>query len=231
MNCQKNKFEFLNRGKKDTLLLIPGWATDGRIFCRLELDFNYLIPHTLAPCNFSEELNTFLHKNAVDKISLLGWSMGGFIAADFAKRYPEKVKNLVLVSVRKKYDTAGLNEVSNYLKKNKDGYLYRFYRSCFAKNEEKDFHWFKKTFFKQYTTAFSLDFLLNGLDYLAQTQIVLPDTVKTIIVHGIGDIIAPIAEASALKTANPHINLIALDDAGHMPFLRPKFKDCLAGAQ
>jgi len=231
MNCQKNEFEFLNRGKKDTILLIPGWATDGKIFSRLELDVNYLLAHTLAPHNFSEELNAFLHKNAVNKISLLGWSMGGFIAADFAKRYPQRVKNLILVSVRKKYDTAGLNEVRGYLKKNKNGYLYRFYRSSFTKTEEENFRWFKKTFFKQYTTAFSLDFLLSGLDYLAQAQIILPDAVKTTLVHGIGDMIAPIAEASALKAANPHINLITLDNAGHMPFLRPGFKDCLAGTQ
>ena len=124
-----------------------------------------------------------------------------------------------------------MNEIRSYLKKNKEGYLYKFYQSCFTKNEEKNFLWFKKTLLRQYITTFGLDILLGGLDYLAQSQLVLPNTIKTTLIHGDDDSVAPIAEALSLKDTNPHVDLITLDNTGHMPFLRPGFKDCLAGTQ
>lgn len=45
-----------------------------------------------------EQINTVVDKLAADKIILLGYSMGGRAALNFAIRYPEKVKSMILES-------------------------------------------------------------------------------------------------------------------------------------
>ena len=38
------KFKYIDRQKPETAVLVPGWATDYRIFDTLDLDYNYLMP-------------------------------------------------------------------------------------------------------------------------------------------------------------------------------------------
>ncbi len=45
----------------------------------------------------SKRLETFLDKKKIDKFHLLGFSMGGGVAADFTINNPEKVKSLILI--------------------------------------------------------------------------------------------------------------------------------------
>jgi len=52
----KSEFRFFNRGFKDTLVLIPGWATDYRIFNSLDLSYNYLLTTKLYHFNFNYAL-------------------------------------------------------------------------------------------------------------------------------------------------------------------------------
>ncbi|MBU0880591.1 MAG: alpha/beta hydrolase [Candidatus Omnitrophica bacterium] len=76
-----SKFKLISTpGAKDTMLLIPGWATDYRIFNNLNIKYNYLLPVEFSPFMFSEDLLAAMKENGIKKISVLGWSMGGFIA-------------------------------------------------------------------------------------------------------------------------------------------------------
>jgi 3-oxoadipate enol-lactonase len=47
---------------------------------------------------FSEDLHEFLHRLQIPKAHLLGLSMGGAIAQQFALDHPEKIRSLILVS-------------------------------------------------------------------------------------------------------------------------------------
>lgn len=44
--------------------------------------------------NFSDDLLHFLNKNNLDKVSIFGYSMGGYVACYFASLYPERVLNI-----------------------------------------------------------------------------------------------------------------------------------------
>ena len=58
MISRKSEFKLIDRGFKDTILLIPGWAADYRIFDSLDLEFNYLLPMKLRLCRkFVPDLN------------------------------------------------------------------------------------------------------------------------------------------------------------------------------
>ncbi len=85
---------------KEKIYLIPGLMTDHRLWHRLEPYLEeYELIHTPIPLseNFDEMVDV-LHENFADeKINLLGFSLGGYLASYYAIQYPSKVQRLFLV--------------------------------------------------------------------------------------------------------------------------------------
>ena len=217
-------FKYIDRNKENTISLIPGWATDYRIFNALNLEFNYLIPAVFDPYNFEDNLLAALDERGLKKISLFGWSLGGFVAAEFASRNPQSVDELILVSIRRKYKDKDLIEIRNYLENNKTEFLCKFYDMCFC---DKDIpaHT-KRGLLEKYCNELGLDYLLKTLDYLKNTRIKpksLNGVKKITIIHGENDNIAPINEAISIKDRLENARFIRMKDTGHMPFLKEEF--------
>lgn len=212
-------YKYVERGYRDSIVLIPGWASDYRIFATLDLRFNYLIPVEFSPFTFEKNLIAFLKENKIEKISLFGHSMGGFVAKEFASKYKDFVSELILISIRKRYEASGLEKIRRHLKKNKRGYLYKFYSQCFSNKE--DMSWFKKNLLETYCKQLDLDYLLKTLDYLEKSEIkvdTLSNIKKITIIHGRRDQIAPIQEAIEIKERLPHARFVCIEDAGHIPW-------------
>ena len=213
-------FKYLDRGSNKTIALIPGWATDYRIFDSLNLEFNYLLPFNFSPFAFEDNLLNALKERRIDKVSLLGWSLGGFLAAEFAAKYPNLVEELVLISIRKKYKKKDIAGIKELLKKSKRGYLYKFYTQCFS--GRKSLSWFKKNLLKTYCEEFDLEYLLGTLDYLGKAKINtqgLAGVERIKIIHGESDRIAPINEGREVQEAITGAELITIENSGHIPFL------------
>lgn len=224
MTSAKTIFKYIDRGKKNLLVLIPGWASDYRIFAPLDLEFNYLIPLSFSPFTFEEALLERLRENKIKKISLFGWSLGGFLGTEIAVKYIDLIDQIILVSVRKRYQKQELDQIRAYLCKNKTGFLNRFYLQCFSKQTEMS--WFKQNLLRDYCNNLDLNSLLKSLDYLENTQInpKLLDKIKKIrIIHGEDDRIAPVGEAVEIKNSLTDARFICLKDTGHMPFLKQGF--------
>ena len=212
-------FKYLDRGQQKTIVLIPGWATDYRIFDSLNLKFNYLLPLDFSPPTFENNILNALREQGIGKVSLLGWSLGGFLAAEFATKYPDLVEELILVSIRKKYKQEEIAGIGELLKKSKKGYLYKFYGQCFFKQE--NLNWFKKNLFKAYCQRFDLDYLLKTLDYLEKAKINtqgLSGIERIKIIHGERDRIAPIDEAREVQENIAGSQFLTIKDSGHIPF-------------
>jgi pimeloyl-ACP methyl ester carboxylesterase len=152
--------------------------------------------------------------------------MGAFLAVDFISQYPDKVDEVILVSVRKKYEKKNIERIKSYLKKSKNGYLYKFFKSCFCQKEQETLSWFKKNFLSGYLNQMSLPLLLEGLDYLLSAQIDPQklNRLKIKFVHGSKDKIAPLREALQIKDNLSQAEFISLKNTGHLPFLNPNFK-------
>jgi len=213
-------FRYLDRGYQRSIVLIPGWAADYRIFNSLNLKFNYLLPLDFSPFAFEDDLLNALKNRRIDKVSLLGWSLGGFLAAEFAAKHPNLVEELILVSIRKKYKEKEIAGIKELLKKSKRGYLYKFYIQCFSR--KISLSWFKKNLLKTYCEEFDLEYLLKTLDYLGKMRIntqELAGIERIKIVHGENDRIAPIDEAREVQEAIANSELITIKDSGHIPFL------------
>jgi pimeloyl-[acyl-carrier protein] methyl ester esterase len=170
--------------------------------------------------NFEKDLLEVIEEKQIEKISLFGWSLGGCLAANFSAKFPDLIDQLILVGLRKKYPKEKLLEIKACLKKNKKGYLYKFYNQCFSKKENR--LWFKKNLFQAYCREFDLDYLMAGLDYLAKVQInpqKLKELKKIKLIHGQLDQIAPCQEALGIKNNLDQAEFILLKDAGHAAFL------------
>jgi len=226
MTYRTSRFRFIERGYKESMLLIPGWATDARIFEPLDLPFNYILPEDVPPLNFDEVFAGSVDKSKAPGLHLFGWSMGGFIAACLASKYPSMFKSVTLVSVRQRYKKDEIEKIKEYVSKNAKAYLYKFYEELFSRSEEENRGWFKTRLLKMYLNKMNTESLLEGLDYLLRTELECKGLIKSDVsfIHGDADNIAPIEEAKAVAELLPRAKFFAINGARHLPFLGKEFK-------
>lgn len=218
---------FVDRHAADSLVIVPGWAFDHRIFAGLDLPYNYYIFDATSPSILVDEVKDLVFRIDRCSVSFLGWSKGAFAVCELAARNPELVDELLLISVRRRYDKEELDNMRESLRKNKTACLKRFYRQCFSKEEMERYQWFKTALLKDSLETISMERLMGDLDWLEQVEI-RPQDLRGIadvkLIHGVRDAIAPIEHAAELAGALPQSQLIAFEQAGHMPFLRGDFK-------
>ena len=228
MISRKSEFRLFDRGFKDNIVLIPGWATDYRIFLKLNLNYNYVLPIQFYPFDFEKRLLKYLDKISAGKVLLFGWSLGGFSATDFALKNSQRVSKLILLSIRKGYHSQELKEIELKLKRNRKAYLYRFYLECFSSYDKEGLGWFKENLLKRYISEMKLEDLLCGLDYLSNAKLhleFLASVQKLRIFHGKEDKIAPLKEAIEIKSRLPCAKFTCFSNLGHVIFLNSEFTE------
>jgi non-heme chloroperoxidase len=223
-----NRFQYQDRGYDRTLVLVPGWGFDARIFEPLDLDFNYLLQQGIDTERFNEDLIRVLARYNIKEVSMLGWSMGGFLALNFLKEYGQAVREIFLVSMRKRFPKEQIDSQKAMLIEDRKLYLAQFYRNCFL-GHKRAFKWFKERLFSSYVDIFDLESLLKGLDYLAQQELepAFLDKHAVRLVHGKKDGIAPYSELLELMEGLPSPHILLFETSGHLPFLEPDFKERL----
>lgn len=220
VSLKQTKFSYIDRGFQDTIVLIPGWASDYRIFNSLNLQYNYLLPIDFHPAEFEKTLLDILKENDIRTVSMLGWSLGSFVAAEFASRYTGLVSKLILVSIRARYSIDEIERIKKYISRSKKAYLNQFYMECFYNRENMT--WFKKNLLDDYCKGFETTYLLDTLEYLKAARInteLLNGIKKIKIIHGKDDKIAPFEEAISVSEEFEKGEFLAVENAGHIPFL------------
>ena len=87
---------------KEKIYLIPGLMTDNRLWSRIIplLENDYELVHTTIPHSedFDEIIDTLFNEFKEEKVNVLGFSLGGYIASYFAITYPNRVNRLFTVA-------------------------------------------------------------------------------------------------------------------------------------
>lgn len=221
---KSSRFKFINRKKKQTAVIIPGWATDYKIFAQLEINYNYLLTTSLFLHDFDSKLIEACKEHDLTSVSLFGVSLGGFLASRFAALHPRRIEALIMVGIRQKYPAHDIEQVIKYVTENKKAYLYKFYCRCFR--DTRQMAWFKSNLLDGYLDTFETEYLLETLHYLKCASLDaahIPSCAKIQIVHGERDRIAPIEEARQLAKDLPNADFICVKNAGHFPFLNNNF--------
>ena len=88
--------------KKEKIYLIPGLMTDERLWSRIKpfLEDEYELVHVPIPHSedFDEIIDILFNSFEDEKVNLLGFSLGGYIASYFAITFPNKVNKLFMVA-------------------------------------------------------------------------------------------------------------------------------------
>mgnify|MGYP003387125690 CR=1 FL=1 len=95
---------------KEKIYLIPGLMTDVRLWSRIKPFLaEYELVHVAIPdsSDFDEVLDLLEDTFKEEKVNLLGFSLGGYIASYFAVTYPSRVNKLFMIAA-----TPGASEVA-----------------------------------------------------------------------------------------------------------------------
>ena len=87
---------------KEKIYLIPGLMTDNRLWSRIIplLENDYELVHTSIPHSedFDEIIDILFNEFKEEKVNVLGFSLGGYLASYFAITYPNRVNRLFTVA-------------------------------------------------------------------------------------------------------------------------------------
>ncbi len=219
--------EFFVVGEGDpSMVLLPGWATDGRIFEGVLPGVTAVTTGPLRPEGFSPRLEAFLDRTARGPVTVVGWSLGGFLAAEFAREYPDRVWRVVLVGIRREYPEGDVEAVLRSLSADPGGCLSAFYTQCFYPSQMPAYRRFRAGLQAAYLREMDGGALRDGLSYLAGARLsggTLP-ACPVAIVHGEKDVVAPFAEAEDVAREAGSATFHALPGAAHAAFLADGFR-------
>lgn len=191
----------------------------------MDLPTNAVIP--LEPFNreFAGDLAACIKDVGLGRVHLFGWSLGGFIALEFAAEYPELVENVVVCGVRRRYSSEQIEATRTGVLENRERFLKSFYKSCFLPAQKDDFLHFKRDLMPTYLEDMDERALLDSLDLLSECEIAaerLPSC-QICAIHGQHDIVAPVSEMISISDAS-NVELHIIPNAGHAAFLSPDSK-------
>lgn len=230
-------------GKGKPLVLIHGWGMNSNVWNNIEADlskyFKLIMINLpgMGGCKLNnnyfmssiiDSLNKFIPNNAI----LLGWSLGGQIAIAYQKKFPKKIKHLILVSstpcfINKKEWNYGVE---------KD--IFEKFASQLLVNWKKTIHQFfllqlyglpniRKVIVKFEDAILSLGnpepkALSAGLKLLLDTDCrknLINIKVKTLIISGDKDRLTPLESSKYMAEKIPNSVLKIFPGSGHIPFL------------
>tara|TARA_B100000035_G_scaffold210907_1_gene180596 strand:+ start:60653 stop:61423 length:771 start_codon:yes stop_codon:yes gene_type:complete len=230
-------------GTGDPLVLIHGWGMNSNVWNNIEADlskyFKLIMINLpgMGSCKSNDDydmstivdsLNKLIPKNAI----LLGWSLGGQIAMAYQRKFPQKIKHLILVSstpcfINKKEWNCGVE---------KD--IFEKFASQLFVDWKKTIHQFfllqlyglpniRKVVAKFEDTMLRDGMpdpraLISGLKLLLDTDYrknLLNINVRTLIISGDRDRLTPLASSKYMADIIPKSVLRVFPGAGHIPFL------------
>ena len=228
---------------KPTLVLLHGWGAHRRVWdelaARLDKDMHVIAPDLPGygaapapePCT-TESVVDQLAVAVPAQCMVAGWSLGGQLALDWARRYPQQVSRLMLIATTPCFvGTANwphgmapevFTEFSASLTHDAAATLRRFLLLQTQGDAQA------RTVARQLEAAQALqvqpgaDVLVQTLHWLQATDLraALPQIMQpALVIHGDRDRIAPLAAGEYLAAHLPQARLARLAAAAHVPFM------------
>jgi 3-oxoadipate enol-lactonase len=173
---------------------------------------------------FADDLRQFMDKLSIDKAIVCGLSMGGFIALNAMKRFPERFEALVLCDTQciadttevkeKRYKTIDEIEVDGVADFN-EGFIKSVFHKDSITNKKELVEQLRSIVFSN-----SKHIITQGLAALAErseTCSTLNEiTIPTLIICGREDEVTPLAQSEFMNAAIKGSLLHVIDNAGHV---------------
>jgi 3-oxoadipate enol-lactonase len=175
----------------------------------------------------ADDCITLLDELGIDQAVVGGHSMGGYVALELYRRYPERVQGLVLIATRAGADSAearaGRDASAATVRSEGTGPLAAGMREkLFAPatiEEEPDLVEWVDHIMASAEPVGVVGALAAMRDRVDSTPHLTEIEVPTLIVHGADDRLIPPSEAEAMHQAIPGSRLELIHGAGHLPNL------------
>lgn len=217
-----------------SLVLIHGHGVDASIWegvyaglaesrVVLKPDFAQLSSHTTIE-GYAEDLHTRLEAAQVNKVVLVGHSMGGYIALAFAEKYPEKMRGLVLFHSTAFADDEAKKEQRLQVIKKLDAegsraFLETAITGMFAPENRTKMGTTIKQLIDRYSRL-PKEALHAGIQAIRsrpdRTEVLRRATYPVMIVAGRQDQVVPFEKSQQLMDMAPTTQGIVLEQAGHL---------------
>lgn len=221
------------------LVLLHGWGSHAGVWAgviaRLDLGHAVIAPDFPGAGRAAGTMNEVVDELAAvapDRCVIAGWSMGGQLALVWARRHPQQVARLVLISATPRFISTPdwpygmapeiFAEFSASLTRDATATLRRFLLLQ-AQGDAQS-----RTVARQLEAALALQaepggsVLMETLRWLQTTDLraALPEIAQpALVIHGDRDRIAPPAAGEYLAAHLPHARLALLAGAAHAPFV------------
>ncbi|HIJ78620.1 MAG: alpha/beta fold hydrolase [Desulfobulbaceae bacterium] len=188
------------------VVFLPGWGFDGRVLALAAQDLPWIYPVSpLDPAETAAALSGLLDDHGLERVHLVGWSMGAQQALDFAVAYPARVESLSLLAMRTTWPSAEIAEIRREMAGGLAAFFKGFYRKCFL-GEKKTYAAFVEKLQESMLASLDPDLLARGLDYLEQWRLAGLPPCPISIWHGGRDIVAP--SEQMIKIPGAGVNII-----------------------
>lgn len=231
------EISYERRGAGTPLVLVHGFPLDHTLWNEtaslLEGDFDLILPDLRGfggsttietpylMSDMADDLAALLDHFGIEKTALAGHSMGGYVALAFAKKYPQRVSGLALVSSQAaadapdrkegRYKTAqdvaekGVEVVADAMtpKLSSDAKVQAFARESILRQGKAG--------------------VIGALKAMAEREDSMPILSSfdfpVVLIHGDADALIPLEKAQEIKEALPDAKLVILQGAGHLPMM------------
>jgi len=234
-----HKLAYYEAGKGSAVILIHGLGADSRHWAAnigpLSQNFRVitldqigygqsdkpLMRYTVE--NFSDYLHGFLQAVKISKASLVGNSLGGWVALDFTLRHPQRVEKLVLVdaaglrpSAALKWPEGGPKALSlvnthwffDLMEANKEWATTDLGPNGFERHVQNG---------DSYTVASSVAEMITGREF--EDKKLGKVHVPTLIIWGRDDLLIPLAMGESLNKGIKGSQLRVIEGTGHIPMV------------
>jgi Predicted hydrolases or acyltransferases (alpha/beta hydrolase superfamily) len=244
LSNDKIKIHYEVIGQGETLLLLQGFGWDLTAWhFQIPLTNNFRLilidnrgtglsdkpTHGYSLEKMKDDVISILDELKVDKINVIGFSMGGIIALKLASEYQNKIKSLFIVSSQPRIRDENIDKfldgvIANY----EDFNIHKFIISqSFSKEWVKrnldTFENFSKIIFKNKIPIFVFKEMINELknfDILKELDTI---HVPTIIIYGNKDKIVNYEDAKTFFEKIRNSKLIHIGDAGHAVMVEKQY--------
>lgn len=244
MKIEINDIEisYRDRGSGLPILFVHGFPLDGTLWQPqlegLSDDYRVIVPEL---CGFGEstpsqkatmeqyadDVHALLDELEVGHVVLVGLSMGGYITFAFYRKYPDRVRGLVLVDTRAQADTEErrANRAATAQRVREEGAV--ALADEMADKLLSPVTLEHKPDIAQMVHAMMarqpVEGIVAALDGMAQrpdSRLLLGEIAEpTLIVVGADDTVTPVDDSQAMTDGIPGAELAVLPDAGHLPNL------------
>ena len=237
INVNGIEFAYTRHGAGTPLVLLHGYPLDGSIWSELVPlltdQFELIIPDlrgfgesttgdTAATMDtFASDVARLVDHLGFEKAALAGHSMGGYVALAFAKKHPDRVRGLGLVSSQVLADPPerkqGRYDTADQVAAKGIGVVVEAMTSKLTPDERV------RAFAQSVMEQQRPNGIIGALKAMAEREdlsTLLPDVkYPVVLVHGDADALIPIERAREVKNAIPRAHLVELKGVGHLPML------------